>query len=186
MKIIKSRLTQPASFHPAEHEPVDDNEIRKYLKQIACWVGQALFEFIRLEHTVTRVIGERINAADLRGYECVFLTGLTYAQKIALLQRLFRYEINFINPPDRQANLRKKTDETIEELKALGSIRNSINHSDYYSLDEKGFIRKEIKFSESDAEEQWVTITRDILVENLNHIIEASIRIEELDEEIYI
>jgi hypothetical protein len=68
----------------------------------------------------------------------------------------------------------------------LGNIRNTIIHSDYYSLDKDGFVRKEIKFSESDAEEQWVTITRDILVENLNRIVETSIRIEELDEEVYI
>jgi hypothetical protein len=104
MKIIKNRLTQPAAFlQSSEHEQADDTEISKYLRQIAYWVGQVLFEFNRLEHTITTVIGERINHADVRGYEYVFLTGLAYAQKIELLQRLYKYEINFINPP-RAAN----------------------------------------------------------------------------------
>jgi hypothetical protein len=187
MKTIKSKIAQPAAlFQSSDHEPVDDTEVRKYLKQIAYWVGQVLFEFNHLEHIITSVIGERINRADVRGYEYIFLTGLTYSQKIELLQRLYRYEINFVNPPDRQEKLREDVDEIVKDLKELGKVRNSIIHSDYYTLDKNGFVRKEIKFSESDAEEQWVNITRDLLVENLNHIIEASTRIEEFDEEVYI
>ena len=187
MKTTKSKLAQPgALLQSSDHESVDIDEISKYLKKVSYWIGQIVFEFNELEHTITNVIGERINTADVRGYEYVFLTGLAYSQKIELLKRLYKYEINFVNPPERQKQLSKKTNEIIEEMKALGNIRNTIIHANYYSLDKNGFIRKEIKFSESDAEEQWVIITRDFLVENLNRIMEVSKRLEEFDEEIYI
>ena len=186
MKTSKSPISQPYAFdQSAEHKSADDSDLSKYLKQIAYWVGQVLFEFNRLETTLTAVIGERINGANVRGYEYVFLTGLTYAQKVELLQRIYRYQITFINPEVRQVELRKKTNDIITELKALGVIRNAIIHSDYYSLDSNGFVRKEIRFGESDAEEQWVKITRDDLVENLNRISSMTLSIEEFDEEVY-
>jgi hypothetical protein len=185
MKISKSPLAQPFAIDQSyEHESADDSDLSKYLKRIAYWVGQVLFEFNRLETAFTAVIGERINGANVRGYEYVFLTGLTYAHKVELLQRIYRYQITLINPEARQMELRKKTDDIIAELKALGAIRNAIIHSDYYSLDRNGFVRKEIRFGESDAEEQWVKITRDDLVENLNRISAATLSIEEFDEEV--
>ena len=186
MKTSKTPIAQPYAFdQSAEHKSADDSDLSKYLKQIAYWVGQVLFEFNRLETALTAVIGERINGANVRGYEYVFLTGLAYAQKVELLQRISRYQITFINPETRQTELRKKTDDIIAELKALGVIRNAIIHSDYYSLDRNGFIRKEIRFGESDTQEQWVKITRDDLVENLSRISAATRSIEEFDEEVY-
>lgn len=186
MKTSKSPIAQPYAFdQSAEHKSADVTDLSKYLRQIAYWVGQVLFEFNRLETVLTAVIGERINGANVRGYEYVFLTGLTYAQKVELLQRIYRYFITFTMPETGQMELRKKTDSIIAELKALGVIRNAVIHSDYYSLDINGFVRKDIRFGESDAEEQWVKITRDDLVENLNRISAATESIEEFDEEFY-
>jgi hypothetical protein len=68
-------------------------------------------------------------------------------------------------------------------LKELGGKRNSIAHANYFSLDKNGNIRENTKFSESDAEESWVAITRDFIVENINIIYVLTEKLEDFDEE---
>jgi len=70
----------------------------------------------------------------------------------------------------------------ISELKDIAKIQNTVVHSNYDSLDKNGNIKEKTKFSESDAEENWIAITRDFLVENINRIVDLTQKIEDIEE----
>lgn len=182
MKKIKNRLLQKSY----DVEPVEEKEQSQYIKRISYWVGLFIIEFNDLESVITKIISSRIHGMAFNGYEYVFLTGLMFNNKVELLARLYKYEINFINPQSRQDLLKKKASELITELKDLGGKRNTIAHANYYSLDKNGNIRENTKFSDSEAEESWVAITRDFIVESINYIYDLTEKIEEFDKEVYI
>jgi hypothetical protein len=179
MKKIKNRLLQ----NTYEAEPAEQREQSQYIRRIAYWVGLFIIEFNELESVITRILSSRIHRMDFSGYEYVFLTGMMFNNKVELLARLYKYETNFVNPDSRKEEMNKRAAELINELKALGSRRNTIAHANYFSLDENGNIRENIKFSESDAEEAWVAISRDFIVENINIIYDLTEKLEEFDDE---
>ncbi len=179
MKKIKNRLLQ----NNYEAEPAEEKEQSQYIRRIAYWVGLFIIEFNDLESVMTRILSSRIHGMDFSGYEFVFLTGMMFNNKVELLARLYKYEINFMKPDSRKEEMKKRATELINELKDLGSKRNTIAHANYFSLDKNGNIRENTKFSESDAEESWVTITRDFIVENINIIYDLTEKLEEFDEE---
>jgi hypothetical protein len=182
MKKIKNRLLQ----NTYEAEPAEEKEQNQYIRRIAYWIGLFIIEFNDLESVITKILSSRIHGMDFSGYEHVFLTGMMFNNKVELLARLYKYEINFINSDSRKEEMKKKASELINELKELGSKRNTIAHANYFSLDENGNIRENTKFSESDAEESWVAITRDFIVENINSIYDLIEKLDEFDEEVHI
>lgn len=166
MKTIKNRLLQK----DYDVEAIKIEELDRYLRRIAYWIGQFIIEFNDLEDIVTNLLASRIHSMAFRGYEYIFLTGLMFNQKIELLERLFKYETNFITPKSKADELSKKASEVIRDFKDFSKIRNTIVHSNYYSLDKNGNIREKTKFTDADAEEHWVAITRDFIVENINRM----------------
>ncbi len=182
MKTVKKRLSQQDPF---DLEPVDEVDQNKYLRRIAYWVGYFVFEFNDLENTVTEILSLHIGGDDQTVYQHIFLTGLTFNQKVELLERIYSLELTFMVPKPRQSDVAEKSKEIISELKRLGGLRNTIVHANYYSLDKDGYVREKTKFSESDAVENWVVITRDSLVGDINHLIEFIEKLEEFDDEFH-
>jgi hypothetical protein len=166
-------------------EPVDDKEQDKYLRQIAHWVGRFVFEFNDLENVITNLAAEHIDGRlEKNDYAYIFLSGMLFNQKVELLERYYHFQLGLSDPAVSEA-LRKKAEAVIADLKAVGKIRNTIVHANYYSLDMNGNVKEKTKFSGSDVEEYWVAITRDFLVENINRVFELIERVEELDEGFY-
>ena len=164
MKIIKKKLT-------TENEDADFDGQDKYLRKIAYWVGHFIFEFNALEDTITRVAAEHIDGhLDKNEYAYIFLTGLTFNQKVELLERYYNFHLGMYG--NEHLDMKAEADEIINQLKAIGKTRNIIVHANYISLDKDGNIRDKTKFAGSEIEEYWVSITRDLLVENINFIID--------------
>jgi hypothetical protein len=179
MKKIKNRLLQ----NNYEAEPAEEKEQSQYIRRIAYWVGLFIIEFNDLESVITRILSSRIHSMDFSGYEYVFLTGMMFNSKVELLARLYKYELNFMAPASQEEKMNKRAAELINELKELGSKRNTIAHANYFSLDKNGNVRENTKFSEADAEESWVAITKDFIIENINAIYDLIEKLEEFDEE---
>jgi hypothetical protein len=178
MKMIKKKYIQQDT---SIIEESNVESYSKYIRTITYWVGSFVIEFNSFENSITEILGWRINGADIRGYEHIFISGLTYNQKVELLQRLYRYSISFVNSENDQNALKKKSDELIAELRDIGKIRNAIVHSDYHSYDENGNVKEKIRFAESGAEEHWTAITRDFIVENINRMFDFMEKIEEFN-----
>jgi len=177
MKTIKNRLSQ----RNYSVDPVDEKEQNLYLRHIAYWVGYFVFEFNDLENTITNLAAEHIDGRlEKNDYAYIFLTGMLFNEKVELLERFYRFWLNM----SESESLRSKTDEIIANIKAAGKARNMIVHANYYTLDKNGNIKEKVKFAGSDIEEHWVAINRDFLVENINHVMELTEMIQELDEEI--
>lgn len=105
MKAIKNKL----SIENYVAEPVDEREQRKYLKQIAYWVGYFTFEFNRLENSITDLAAEHIDGSlEKNDYAYIFLTGLTFNQKIELLERYYTFHINMLNPKNAESLEKKR------------------------------------------------------------------------------
>jgi len=182
MKTIKKKLSGQNGI---DFAPTDEPDLDKYLRQTAYWVGYFIFEFNEFEHTVTEILSLHIGGGDQTVYQHIFLTGLNFNQKVELLERIYSHEITFLVEKSSQENVKKKCKEIIAELKNIGGIRNNIVHANYYSLDKNGYVREKTKFSDSDAIEKWVSITRDFLVENINRIIDFSERLDDFDLEFH-
>jgi hypothetical protein len=110
---------------------------------------------------------------------------MQFSQKVELLERYYQFTLPFtasalnINREDAL----KKSKNILTEIKELANIRNTIVHTNYYSLDKSGNITSKIKFSNGSVEEHLVSITRDFLVESHNKAIELMETLEELNEE---
>jgi hypothetical protein len=164
-----------------EAESADDNELRGYLRRIAYWIGCFNIEFNQLEDMVVKILELNLNGGDIRGYEYIFISGLSFNEKVNLLERLYKYHQNFVRSSEAVAQV-ENVIKMIGELKELGNLRNMVVHANYYSLDKNGNVRVRTKFAESDAEEYWLAINRDILVDGINRITELSEKLEEIDE----
>ena len=181
MKTIKNRvLRQNYAAEPFEYK--DQN---KYLRQIAYLVGYFIFEFNNLDDVLTNILGLHIGGGDMKIYEHIFLSGISFTQKIELLDRLYKYELDFSNLEADEETPQEKVNKIINELEELRKLRNIIVHANYYSLDKNGNIKAKTKFNDSDVEEDWVSVTRDFLVESINHIIEFTEKIEEFDDQFH-
>ena len=181
MKTIKNKLLQ----QNYAVEPVEYKDQNKYLRQIAYWVGYFIFEFNNLDDILTNILGLHIGGGDIKIYEHIFLSGMSFNQKIELLDRLYKYETTFINFESSDESPKEKIKKLITELKELGTLRNTIAHANYYSLDKNGNIKAKTKFADSDAEEDWVAITRDFLVESINRISKFTEKIEDFDNQFH-
>ena len=157
----------------------------KYLRQIAYWVGYFIFEFNDLDDTLTNISGLHINGGDFRVYEHIFLSGLSFNQKIDLLDKHYKYELAWVSLGDGKESDKEKVKKVIDELKEIAKLRNIIVHANYYSLDSNGNIKAKSKFADEDIEEDWVAITRDFLVDSINQIIDFIDRLEEFDEQFH-
>jgi hypothetical protein len=179
MRRIKNKLSEESY----KTNPVNEKEQNRYLRQIAYWVGFFVFEFNDLENTITDIAAEHIDGRlEKNDYAYIFLTGMMFNQKVELLERYYRFWINMFDRKNEE--LMRRTEKILVDIKAAGSIRNTIVHANYYSLDQNGNIKEKIKFAGSDAEEHWVDINRDFLVENINRLMELTEKLQELDEEI--
>lgn len=178
MKTIKKRLSEQNDF---DFLPPDEPDHGKYRRQIAYWVGYFIFEFNEFEYTVTEILSLHIGGGDQTIYQHIFLTGLNFSQKVELLERIYSHEITFLIEKLIRDDVKKKCKEIIAELKEIGGVRNTIVHANYYSLDKDGYIREKTKFTDSDAIENWVSITRNFLVENINRIREFNEKIDNFD-----
>jgi hypothetical protein len=175
-KIKKVVLQTPNHF---DTDTADEIEQNKYLRKIAYWVGYFIFVFNNLDGLVTNLLANEIGGGDIIDYAYIFMTGLTFNQKVELLDKLYTYKISYSKPMTREGEFRKRLDEIINKLKEIGKIRNTIVHANYYSLDKDGNVREKTRYAGPDVEEYWVGITRDFLVENINHVIKVA---EEFDE----
>ncbi len=181
MKIIKNKLSK-GNY---DAEPVDDSEQSKYLRKIAYWVGYFIFEFNDLENIITGIAAEHIDGRlENNDYAYIFLSGLMFNQKVELLERYYNFHLTMFSPKD-YAVKKKQVDEIIGELKSIGKIRNTIVHANYYSLDINGNIKEKTKFAGAEIEENWVSITRDFLVESINQVMDLTVKIEEFDENLF-
>jgi hypothetical protein len=179
MRRIKHKLSEESY----KTNPVNEKEQNQYLRQIAYWVGFFVFEFNDLENTITDIAAEHIDGRlEKNDYAYIFLTGMMFNQKVELLERYYRFWINMFDRKNEE--LMRKTEKILADIKAAGSIRNTIFHANYYSLDQNGNIKEKIKFAGLDVEEHWVNINSDFLVENINHLMELAEKLQELDEEI--
>jgi len=181
MKIVKNKLLQPSY----DVESAGEKELSEYIRKVSYWIGNFVIEFNNLDDAVANLLGLHINGSDVRGYEYIFLSGMTFNQKVELLERLFKYGSNFVPPHSPASSSAEKKIKIISELKDIAKIRNTVAHSNYYSLDKNGNVKEKTRFSESDAEEHWIAITRDFLVENINYIIDLTQEIEDIDEVIF-
>ncbi len=181
MKTIKNKLLQ----QNYAVKPVEYKDQNRYLRQIAYWVGYFIFEFNNLDDILTNILGLHIGGGDIKIYEHIFLSGMSFNQKIELLDRLYKYETTFINIESSEESPKEKIKKLITELKELGTLRNIIAHANYYSLDKNGNIKAKTKFADSDAEEDWVAITRDFLVESINRISKFTEKIEDFDNQFH-
>lgn len=174
MQIIKKKFS-------AENEEADFDGQEKYLRKIAYWVGYFIFEFNNLEDAITRVAAEHIDGRlEKNDYAYIFLTGLTFNQKVELLERYYNFHLGIFG--NKHLDIKAEADELINQIKAIGKTRNIIVHANYISLDKNGNIRDKTKFAGSEIEEHWVSITRDLLVENINFMIDLTPKIEEFGE----
>ena len=179
MKTTKKKyVQQDTTFHLSE-EGEDINASEKYFRIIPYWIGSFVMEFNSFEESITDKLGWKINHADVRGYEHIFLTGLSYSQKVELLNRLYKYSISFENSERKQKILKQEADNIITQLKDIGKVRNSIVHSDYYSYDENGKIKEKIRLTEFDIEENWIEISKELIVEYINLMYDVIENIEE-------
>lgn len=179
MKTIKNKL----SIENYDSEPVSKTVQNKYLRQIAPSVAKYIFEFNRLEDSVARIAAEQIDGGSEKNeFAYIFLTGMTFNQKVELLERFYTFHIDEINPSSTD-KLKGDLRNISATLKSVGKTRNTIVHANYYSLDKNGNIKEKTRYAGSDVEENWVSITREYLMECIDQMVRLAEKIEEFDED---
>lgn len=59
-------------------DPAKDKELSDYLRSISYWVGNFVIEFNDLDDAVANLLALHINESDIKGYEYIFLSGLSF------------------------------------------------------------------------------------------------------------
>ncbi len=176
MKVIKKKLSE-------EDNDADFDGQEKYLRKIAYWVGYFIFEFNDLDDTVTRALAEHIDGhLEKNEYAYIFLSGLTFNQKVELLERYCNFHLKRYGNDGKHLEMKTEAEEIIGQLKAIGKIRNTIVHANYYTLDKNGNIKEKTRFAVPEIEQYWVSITRDLLVDKINFMIDFTPKIGEFSE----
>lgn len=187
MKVTKRQLYDGIG---ADDE-VDDSDVRKYLRTITYWIGYFIMEFNLLDTVVTEAIAEKIDGGmETNEYAYIFISGMTFNQKVELLQRYHQYMLPImygaITEKDQCKGYLSRLDDLVEALKVMGNTRNIIAHTDYHTLDNDGNVVGKVKIEKGRVEQHLIAITRDFLVENINKTYELIDAVDEFEEDVHL
>jgi len=131
-----------------QYDGFSEDLMEKRCGDYAELIGSFLMEFSSLEHDLDVAIANLINErSHIQGY--LVIKNLSVDEKIELLYTLalpnitsFSKDVDYIK--DELVDIRDK-------CKLINLLRNKIAHAKWYSLDEQGFVRVDIKTKKDDG-----------------------------------
>ena len=150
-------------------ETGDEMAADAQLRQALPLIGEVVLAFSVLEKLLSGHICMSINdRTDEPGL--IILSGMQYRQRVELFERLSRAFLSVVG----RASIHDLLDPLLVELREVGTLRNSVVHADWSSIDENGFAFVKVGTSESGLHEEHAHLGAESLFALVNRIVGAT------------
>jgi hypothetical protein len=147
----------------------------KFLEKTAPLVGKVVQKFNSLERELNSAICSMFSD-DYDPMGLVVICGMTYSQKVNLLERLLKHDLRMMGKKDEWF------DDLFLKLQRAGKLRNVVVHADWQSSEEDGNTPSSMKLKHGVLQQEFFNFTPKTLRDIIREIDKAKRLMEEFED----